>query len=245
MILRWLREDREYPDSSELTAAEAQERAQMLRMVGSTSIWTADLVLLIHQLFLQDTNDQQEQQKPNRPQHHRYLFCSKMLEVDVGHRDLSYYKAAFSNDEVRVSEKFAELGRLNASMLRMTNLPLGWVLNVVDNNNCVAIVLVDTSTMFARSSRHNHGEKQDFCGHYVVLCGITYDETKVSIAQSYDSENNGGETTNNENFCLEFLDPGKPNIKCVFATPKRFEKAWKATGTDDDIIFIAKDSLKM
>ena len=234
-----------------LTDKEMKERGEMIRMVGTESVWTADLVLLLDQLFRREGQDDEQQQRRPRHPHHRFLFCSKTFEVDTEHRNLSYYSAAFSNDQIRVSEKFSELRRLNTPMLCMSKLPLKYVLGVVTSHHCVAIVLVDNSTLFASPSGSGSGcgalggveQKQDvFTGHYVILCGISTNPEELTIAQSFDNDDCG--SLDSEGFCVVILDPGKPNIKTVYATPKRFERAWRTKGTDNDIIFIAKDTLE-
>ena len=252
MILRWLRDDQGYPNNSMLTDKEMKERAEMIRMVGTESVWTADLVLLLDQLFRHEGQEDEHQQRRSRQPRHRFLFCSKTFQVDTEHRNLSYYSAAFSNDQIRVSEKFSELRRLNTPMLCISKLPLKYVLGVVTNRHCVAIVLVDNSTLFTSSSASGSGDgaalggveqKQDvFTGHYVILCGISTNPQELSIAQSFDNDDSG--RIGSEDFCVVILDPGKPNIKTVYATPKRFERAWRTKGTDNDIIFIAKDTLE-
>jgi hypothetical protein len=262
MILRWLRDDQDYPKDSTLAAQEKEERAAFLEAMQTDSVWTADLVLLLDQLFKQGPEKNHychdEEQRPQ----HRYLFCSKTLAVDIGLRDFSYYQAAFLQDQVRVTEKFQELGRLGSNTLRLEHLPLNAVINVVANRNCVAIVLMDNSTLFSTSSSHDNNlsrlggvfaalglhapQTETFAGHYVILCGISTNPHDVQIAQSFDREtciNAGCKGSKNDTYCLVLLDPAPRNAsKVVFVTPQRFERGWRAKGTDDDIIFIAKHS---
>jgi hypothetical protein len=267
MILRWLRDDQDYPKDSTLSTQEREERARFLEIIQTESVWTADLVLLIDQLFKQWSDKNQSfEDEEQRPQH-GYLFCSKTLAVDVGFRDFSYYQAAFLQDQVRVTEKFQELGRLGSNTLRLDHLPLNAVINVVANRNCVAIVLMDNSTLFRTSSSHDNNlsrlggvfaalglqspQKETFAGHYVVLCGISTNPDDVQMAQSVDRETyiNGGckdskdKDSKDDSYCLVLLDPAPGYTpKVVFVTPQRFERGWRAKGTDDDIIFVAKHS---
>ena len=226
MILRWLRNPRDYPTDSTLTFAELEERTCMLEEIGTHSIWTADLILLMDELVR------------NQPHECRYIFCSKTLDVDHLHSDIGYYRAAFDDDRVRVTTKFEQLKRLGSAMLRFSNLPTERVLDIVSQETCVAIVLIDHYILLSYKAVKNtdgHAEKDTYIGHYVILCGISRCVEDIQHAQSLDGHSNGKETC-----CLVLMNPGMTNPSTMFVTLDRFEKAWRANGTDDDIIFITK-----
>jgi hypothetical protein len=221
MVLRWLRKDQAYPDSS-LTPEEVTERAWMLDKIGTQSVWTADLVLLLDRLFRQHRDLQQS----------KYLFCSKNLDVNNGHCEIDYYREAFGNDLVRVTENFKELQRLGAATLSHCHLPTQKVVDAVSKGNCVAIVLLDNSILRAETLA---GEEDVYMGHYVIISSISRDAEDLKAAQLLD------DTTNVEELCLVIINPGIAKQRMLI-TPSRFERAWRAKGTDEDIIFIAKHS---
>jgi hypothetical protein len=226
MILRWLRNPQDYPTDSTLTFAEMEERTCMLEEIGTHSVWTADLVLFMDKLV--------------RDQQHgcRYLFCSKTLDVDHGHSDIGYYRAAFDDDRVRVTTKFARLKRIGSATLCISDLPTERVLDIVSQETCVAIVLIDHYILLSSKAVENtggHAKKDTYIGHYVILCGISRRAEDIQIAQSMDGHSDGKETC-----CLVLMNPGMTNRSSMFVTLDRFEKAWRANGTDDDIIFVMK-----
>jgi hypothetical protein len=226
MILRWLRNPQDYPTDSTLTLAEMEERTCMLEEIGTHSIWTADLVLLMDKLVR------------NQPHECRYIFCSKTLDVDHGHSDIGYYRAAFDDDRVRVTTKFARLKRLGSATLCISDLPTERVLDIVSQETCVAIVLIDHYMLLSSEAVENaddHAKKDTYVGHYVILCGISRRVEDIKIAQSLDRHSNSKETC-----CLVLMNPGMNNPSTMFVTLDRFEKAWRANGTDDDIIFLTK-----
>jgi hypothetical protein len=226
MILRWLRNPQDYPTDSTLTFAEMEERTCILEEIGTHSVWTADLVLLMDQLVRK------------QPHECRYLFCSKTLDVDHGHSDIGYYRAAFDDDRVRVTTKFERLKRLGSATLCISNFPIQRVLGIVSQETCVAIVLIDHSILRSSKAVANtdaHATKDSYIGHYVILCGISKRVEDIQIAESLDAHSNGKET-----FCLVLMNPDMTNPSIMFVTLDRFEKAWRANGTDDDIIFVTK-----
>jgi hypothetical protein len=232
MVLRWLREDTEaYPKDSTLLGEEFEQRQCLLRMIGSESIWTADLVLQIHQLFRIG--------KPQQ-QHAHYLFCSKTLQVEQDHQTVGYYRAAFGKDQSRVTDTFYELEHLGASMLCLPHLPLQNVVRAVCHMNCIAIVLVDNSVLLhSKQSFSLDNDDDRYVGHYVILCGISRQKEDLKKAYSDASVLVEG-ATEEEDYCLVLCNPGKKQPKLMHVTPSRFERSWRAKGTDDDIIFIAR-----
>ena len=242
MILRWLRTNTqpmdEYPMDSSWTVSEIQEREWMIEQLGTQSIWTADLVLLLEKLVVQ----QQQQQHIDR---HRYLFCSATFEVDPDHGLLGYYRDAFWNDQRRVTETFQTLQQLAAPMVQLSFLPTECVLDLVTQEQCLAMVLLDNSLLKSKGCRWNkrstttneYQEHDTFSGHYVLLCGISFDPSDVAQAESLDG------TSSKAHFCLALLNPSRSHTSIMFISVERFEHAWRAKGTDNDILFVVKDSV--
>lgn len=224
MVLRWLRPIRDYPFDSSLLSEELENRKILLDNIGTKSIWTADLVLQIHQLF--------EKQRTAK-----YLFCSKIMGVDGNYQDVRYYRAAFGSDQARLSNTFKELDRLGASTFCTPHIPLTSILNLVSHEDCLAIVLVDNSALVgSRGVRDIVGEDQ-YIGHYVILCGISTDKESLEAAKEFDGNSEAG-----EDHCLVMYNPGHNNPRIMFVTPSRFQRARSAKGTDEDIIFIFRQS---
>jgi len=97
-----------------------------------------------------------------------------------------------------------------------------------------------------------------YAGHYVVLCGVSYDKDDITVAEieerGYRSDfleeptttthdnGGGGESSSSPSlskFCMVIKNPSSSN-STDFVTPAHFERAWRANGTDEDVIFVAK-----
>lgn len=223
MVLRWLRQDNEYPLDSTLLEEEREQRKILLENIHSESIWTADLVLQIHKLF-------QNEEACS----YRYLFSSKVTEeVDSDYKDVGYYSAAFGSDQIRVNNIFHELKRLEASTLCTPRLPLRCVINAVGLNNCVAIVLIDNTVLKSREIINDGVDR--YTGHYVILCGTSKEKEHLRAAHEFEGAPGRG-----EDYCLVLCDPGQNSTPLLFVTAERFERSWLSKGTDEDIIFIAQ-----
>lgn len=218
MVLRWLRNnDDDTPTRGNQSPAEEAERRDLLEFVGTESIWTIDLLLLLDCWLQQESLLQQHKAS--------YLLCSKTLEVDPSHSRLGYYQQAFSKDELRVKERFDEASTRQLPLFCCRN-GLKWsrVLELVSRIDCIAILLVDNSILrppFLTTT------KTTYAGHYVVVCGMTVDPDDCGKGSD-------------EN-CVAIKNPASPN-ETDYIPSSHLEKAWKTTGTDDDIIFVVKHS---
>jgi hypothetical protein len=227
MLLRWFKDDLSADVGTAMTIDEVRQRQEFVSSIGSQSIWTADLVVILEDLIAKEALALA-----------KYLFCSKVLIVDTQHSRLDYYRAAFDDDSIRVSQKFDQLKAHGAPMLQIPNLSIHKVIDLIKVPNCVAIALVDNSILCPPAGEenskksNNDGEKMSYTGHYVLLCGISDNPNDIQKAISV--ENKAKHTTH----CLVLLDPGKEIT--MYVTVERFEAAWRARGTDEDIIFVAK-----
>jgi hypothetical protein len=79
-------------------------------------------------------------------------------------------------------------------------------------------------------------ESDTYAGHYVILCGKSSDSDHIQKAKSWGKERSDDR---HEPYCLVLVNPGIPD-QIMFVSPRLFEQAWRAEGTDCDIIFIAK-----
>lgn len=300
MVMRWLREggntthrpeiSDQYGGTASLTHRELLERSWMIDSVDTESVWTIDLVILLEHILGRETREGLEFPGGNLGDWSgvsaSYLFCSTKLGVDESYNRLGYYKHAFQNDEVRVTNRFQLAKELGLPTLCVTRLDLSAVVDVVSRPNCIAIVLVDNVVLLnpqadsktaqhqtelanghsdaslhvgveaemcgdainlvpsdvtelePQGVPHNHEvpsqqstEDSSYAGHYVVLCGVSSEPAEVAYAE-------GKREGLGSSFCMVIKNPSsrKPTD---FVTPAHFERAWRANGTDDDIIFIA------
>ena len=173
-----------------------EERMRMFKFVGTQSVWSIDLVHLLETYA-------------KRSSSFTYLFCSKTLQVDQAHSQLSFYQKAFHSDQIRVTRLFERAHNQGWNLLQL-DLTLMQVLELVRRPDCIAIALVDHATLLQRM------HITQYSGHFIVLSGIR-----------------------NEDGLLQVHNPTSMN-GTDFISPCLFEKAWKAKGTDSDIIFLVK-----
>jgi hypothetical protein len=246
MALRWL-SDMDIETNSGLTSEEVGERKCLLESAATKSIWTVDLVRLLENIL------KEQDDNPRRTNHSNtsYLFCSEVHGVNYSHSTTGYYAKAFENDSVRVSKIFDEIERQQLPMLCPFHLNFGEVLEVTSFENCIAIVLVDNYVLMHplvheldQNSKGEDGETlstadqntDTYAGHYVILCGKSFDSGHIKKALAWESKTYNSER---DSYCLVLSNPGIPD-QTMFVTPQLLERAWRAEGTDCDIIFIAK-----
>lgn len=173
-----------------------EERMRMFKFVGTESVWSIDLVHLLETYG-------------RRSSPFTYLFCSKTLQVDQAHSELSFYQKAFHSDQIRVTRLFQQAHNQGWKLLQL-DLTLTKVLELIRRPDCIAIALVDHATLLQR----NHVTQ--YSGHFIVLSGIR-----------------------DKDGLLQIHNPTSLN-HADWISPCLFEKAWKAKGTDSDIIFLVK-----
>lgn len=111
------------PGSRPLSPPEMDERRQMLEDMGTTSIWTTDLVLQLDNWKERGrtggTSLPSSSSSPSMASlpPFRYAFVSKNLSVNDDHREVGYYQRAFDDDERRVTRTFQELASRGAPMI--------------------------------------------------------------------------------------------------------------------------------
>lgn len=199
MIQRWLREQR--PNSTgNISLDELTDRDWILKQVNTESIWSIDLVHILEQLH------------KTKKLNFRYLFASKVLEVDQHHKNLSYYEKSFSDDQTRVTQLFQKAQQESWPLIKLEGqLDLAQVASLVSRPDCVAIALVDNTILTQK------GESSTYVGHYIIISGVYKD------------------SENCDTFQIHNPDSLRPLDHVTFPI---FEKAWRAQGTDEDIIFL-------
>jgi hypothetical protein len=245
------------------------EKAWMVEFVETKSIWTIDLVMILQHIISegipselsnnkQTANRSAESEEECSSQHGQqqqhisslsYLFCSTKFGVDETYHNLSYYEDAFSSDELRVRNLFGIAEKQCLPLLETSNLSIQVLVDIVSRKDAVAIVLLDNRILKYNNNTNDTTSSSSYAGHYVVLCGISRDERdircallkKMSSSSEEENRDGGDGDGDNSNFCMVVKNPGSWS-EVEFITPSIFEMAWKAKGTDQDVIFIAKSN---
>lgn len=263
MISRWLRDEKGIVEDKEI----AKERTELLLDIDTRSIWTSDLM---HRLQSWKTNTAHD-----AAAFEFVLASQQLMDADESYRTFGYYEQAFEEDQFRVAKTFRDLRHRGVPMIQTTRrtfetakrkmfwnrfafgkkttakrdsgLSLQTVVELVRNENCLAIVLVDNSFLLENPILDPWGEStHEYAGHYVVLCGISEEKKHVEIATNSASKTAiAFETKKDAKHCfvLSNPDPSSPAFGgYMFVTPRKFESAWRAKGTDEDIIFLRKEN---
>lgn len=150
----------------------------------------------------------------------QHQYFTKTVGIDQNFTSEPYYRECISQDEVRVTERFRKAAE-NGISVKETSLSLEDVLvHLEDHGPAIALVdssLLACSTCFSFLSAVDRVLKRLvrlYRGHYVVLCGS--DRSKK---------------------ILFYRDPSLEDKVCQ-TTFANFEKAWRAFGTDDDMILV-------
>lgn len=219
MVMYWL-------DSSSKAATsqdnQEKHRKWMMDFVETKSLWTIDLVILL-QHMLQEASSSST-----------YVFCSSNFGVDESYNNLHYYRDAFSADEVRVRKLFNIAEKQNLPLMQVHHMSLNILISLVLREDVVAIVLVDNNIFIQQDK--NQPEDSSYSGHYVVLVGISTDKNDIQMSKMNSQTEDDTELNN---YCLVIKNPGVYKER-QFVTPTLFEKSWRAKGTDEDVILIAK-----
>lgn len=247
MILQWLRTSDE-GGSTTASSLEA-EKAWMIKYVATKSIWTIDLVMLLeyysltccssHNTTLDEDDETYNEQRSTTcsiPKHKAsYLFCSTKFGVDESYSKLGYYKDSFSSDELRVRRLFEIAHKQQWSVLQTSHIALHTFVDVVSKEGVVAIVLLDNSVLKGNTATPQQQQtRSSYSGHYVIICGVSRNENDINYAQM-----NSPKDRQQYDYCLVIKNPGIAK-QVQFITPTIFEKAWRAKGTDEDVIFIKR-----
>lgn len=206
----------------------AVDRARLLSLVGTKSIWSIDLVCILQEVTASSPNSSCLELN--------YLFCSKTLSVNESLSGFRYYQAAFARDRIRVRDRFGKARELQLPMLQTSRgLELPILVDCLRRRNCIAIALVDNHILRNPGCSNDETTKTTaaaYTGHYIVLVGISDDSDHVRQAV-------GDDATTVHDYCLVAHNPGVDD-RISYYTVEHFERAWRAPGTDEDIIFLVK-----
>jgi hypothetical protein len=250
--------DTDTDDTNTMVAATSgdhdNQRDWMLQQLQTQSVWTVDLVLLLDHLIRSSGSSISQQEAS-------FLFSSNTLQVNETLGDIGYYRAAFLEDQRRVREHFGEIKRRQLLTVLQRCLPLEQIVALVREPDCIAICLVDnvvllahddddivdnddentgdmicsaytTASNHAGTQQHLHGVDDTYAGHYILLQGTSYQDDHLQQA---------GGTSIGAGYCFVVQNPGRSGT--TYLSPDRFERAWRAEGTDEDILFVTKHNI--
>lgn len=153
----------------------------------------------------------------------RHQFITITLGVDQGYSNKSFYKTNFTNDEKRINNLFNSPEELGISLKQGTISMCDIKEHLARGNP--AVFLIDWNKIDCRwcnrSCLPNVNLKclNSYQGHYVVVVG-------------YDDEEN----------TIYYKNPSFKRELCC-CSKKTFENARKSYGTDEDVIYVYKETV--
>ncbi|KAM9546498.1 protein GUCD1-like isoform 2-T2 [Salvelinus alpinus] len=159
----------------------------------------------------------------------RHRFCTQTLGVDKGFRNQSFYKKHFDTEEDRVNELFLK-AESKGVVVNKCSVTIQEIQEHIDQGH-VAIVLVNAVVLvcelcsspvkyccFLPVGQKCFCRKPEYQGHFVVVCGF-----------------------NRSTGCIFYNNPAYSDRVCCTSI-SNFEEARMSYGTDEDILFIFKES---
>lgn len=216
-------------------------RASILEMIATESIWTVDL------LFILQAWQENCQSSCSSMGSFSFMFSTLSMLANEAWRHVQYYSNSFEPDRDRVSHRLEAIRPQNV-LQSSTNFPLALVAECIQNRNCVAIALIDTPRK--DEARGNSEEPPvlaaSYVGHFILLTGISYDSNHLKQARQLSRDAVGCENTNdNAPYCFVVYNPGYDTEHggVCYWTVSHFERSWRTSGTDEDIIFVKRHEL--
>jgi Guanylylate cyclase len=215
------------------------------------------------------------------------LFCSNSLQVNESLHGLEYYSKNFEQDRHRVRHRLDVIRRQCHHRITLlqhpsskcsrssggdddrsgtrSGLPLAQVVRLIQQPDCIAIVLVDNSILTRSSSSSSSSQvalasianqhptetatsaTASYTGHFIILTGTSRDAkhlkrastTSSSIISSTAPRGNDKEENDTDSYCFVAYNPGVDET-ISYICPGLLECAWRAEGTDEDIICLYK-----
>lgn len=230
-------------------------RDVMVSMAATQSIWTVDLVYILDKFLNPTSFGDTDIDTIHTSVSYSYLFSSRSLAVNPVLCHYPYYASSFANDSIRVNFRFSTI----KNAIQQDFLDVMEVIKIVERNDCLAIALVDNSvlnrcnaesTAANRKMQFIHREvvnEGTYTGHYIVLAGVCNDPTNVKrAAVSFQDTSKIGHdnstTIRNQRDCFFIVHNPGSDKHVQYLPIAHFQRAWRAKGTDEDIIFIRKHS---
>ncbi|XP_062887758.1 protein GUCD1 [Mobula hypostoma] len=158
-----------------------------------------------------------------------HKFCTQTLGVDKGYRYQSFYRKHFDTEEDRVNQLFAgaaancvKVEKRSVTIQEIEeHLAQGHVVVVLVNAVLLVCDLCSAPLKFCcllPIGQKCFCRKPDYQGHFIVVCGY--------------NRNSG---------CIFYNNPAYSDRVCCTST-SNFNEARMSYGTDEDILFVYKDS---
>uniref|UniRef100_A0A7S3KYU9 Guanylyl cyclase n=1 Tax=Amphora coffeiformis TaxID=265554 RepID=A0A7S3KYU9_9STRA len=221
MIWSWLAQKRPNREAID------EQRRSLLDLVDTKSIWTIDLVYALHNMA----------QRPGEiTTPFDFLFCSAIFEANAEWKDYSYYSEAFDRDEKRTQERLHRIQKERPSCLQQTKEPpsIHWVIEQIQDTCTMAILLIDNATL--ASCMESEPSCRHYAGHYLLISGVCMTHQLDEKDDGKDPSSLGG----NEDLFLMVFNPNSSRVGVDYILARHVEVAWKAQGTDQDVIFVRK-----
>ena len=167
---------------------------------------------------------------------------------------MTYYKAAFEIDCVRVQALFDQVQERHLPTIQHPCLSLHEIVTLVQHPDCVAIVLVDNSILKTGGGDRDpsgpnvnedlHVEQAEgedvvgvetaavYVGHYIVVTGVVAAHPSPPPADDFT-------TTGAPSYMFQVHNPAL-RIGPTLVEPELLGRARQSPGTDQDILFVVK-----
>ncbi|CAM9936846.1 unnamed protein product, partial [Choristocarpus tenellus] len=105
------------------------ERSSLLASLGTRSIWTVDLAMLLHRLGI------------------RFMYCTRTVGVTEGYSKVNFYRSDFTDDTKRVNALFQEANDAGVGAIQRS---IAWreLASLLADRQFVAILLVDSQSLY-------------------------------------------------------------------------------------------------
>jgi Guanylylate cyclase len=250
-------------DIDDYQQREVVRREWILEQIATRSVWTVDLVYILD-LMMQ--RPPQSMPMPPEAMQMNVLFGSNSLQVNESLHGMEYYTKNFEHDRHRVRHRFGAIrqsGRIAllqhpSKSTRGGGLPLAQVVRLIQQPDCVAIVLVDNSVLtcsikVALASTENQQPTEPatsaaapYTGHFIIVTGTSRDlkhlkqaSTTSTASSTNSTAPRGNDDDDDDDYCFVANNPGVDET-VSYICPSLLERAWRAEGTDEDIIFLYK-----
>ena len=136
-------------------------RAALMRMLGTESVWTIDLAVLLRHA----TGDGGSL---------RFLLCTTTLGAEDSYAQEAFYKQEFEVDALRINSLFRSASSLGVNYMQRSLMP-DELARLICTGRVVIIMLLDLRVVRKAHLKHSFlGRAAGFggyTGHYVVVCG--------------------------------------------------------------------------
>jgi cytosine deaminase len=221
-----------------LSPQDMEGRRNILEILSTQSIWTSDLVWVLHTW-----------EKSTKAL--SYILLSRNISSpEEQYKDFQYYHQDFASDEARVTRTFQELQGQHAPMIETEKLPFARIIGIVSKNkNVVAILLVDNNILLKKHKLADRthdaatiDQVSNYAGHYVILCGTSSDPQHLKGAKDLlPTEFTTTPDTLERGYCCVLANPDPASYSpYMFVVPHHLEASWNTRGTDKDVIFVRR-----